>query len=176
MPRTINAAIRAGIEASQDNDPLLAFLTITHAGLETPFRVVGDNATLNGNPVTYSYNGAIFTALPFDLEILSDDDSAPVGKVSITNVDQVIGETVRAMQDRPFIALSILPASDFDLTVEPRVLIASAHLVYDASGLTIRNIKGDSLTMVGDLRSIDDTAEPWPGILATQARFPALFR
>src|SRR4051812_16015092 len=120
MPRTINSAVRAGFENRNDTDPILIFLTLIASGLDTPLRLVSDNATMNGAAVTYTYGGNSYQAFPFDIEILTDNEVAPTGRLSIVNVDRVIGEAVRDLKGRIKIdVLTILPASDFDLTVNP---------------------------------------------------------
>lgn len=177
MPRSINAGVRAGFEAHNDTDPVLFFLTLEASGLDSPLRLVNDNATLNGATVTYTYGGNSFTAFPFEIEVLTDGEQAPIGRVSIVNVDRRIGEIVRQIQNRVRVSLlTILPASDFVLTTNPRTLISTARPIYTATGLEMRNIKVDAMTATADLVAVDDTAEPWPAIRATQDLLPALYR
>lgn len=177
MARSINAAVRAGFENRNATDPLLTFLTLAASGLDTPLRLVNDNATLNGTVVTYTYSGFSFTGFPFEIEVLTDNEQAPTGRLSIVNVDRRIGEIVRGLQNRIRVdLLTILPASDFVLTTNPRTLIGTAHTIYAATGLEIRNIKVDAMMMTADMVAVDDTAEPWPAVRATQDKLPGLFR
>lgn len=169
--------VRAGFENRNDTDPILIFLTLMASGLNTPLRLVSDNATMNGAAVTYTYNTFSYQAFPFDVEVLTDNENAPIGRLSIVNVDRAIGEIVRDMRGRIRINdLTILPASDFDLTVNPRTTVGTPRPIYSAVGLELRNIKVDMMTASADMIAVDDTAEPWPAVRATQDLFPALFR
>lgn len=177
MPRSINSAVRAEFEDPRSTDPLLHFLTLEASGLDTPLRLVNDNATRNGTVCTYTYGGKSFTSFPFDIKILSDDAQAPRGLIEVPNVGRELGEIIDSIRSRVRVTLwTVLPASDFDLTVNPRTLIASAHPIYTVTGMEIRNIKVDAMMVTGDLAAVDDTAEPWPAVRATQDRFPGLFR
>lgn len=177
MSRSITAATRAGFEDRNDTDPVLFFLTLKASGLDEPLRLVNDTATVNGTVATYTMDGKTYTSFPFDIEVLSDDEQSPRGRIIIPNVDRRIGEIVRGIQTRIRVdELILLPASDFVLTTNPRTLIGTAHTIYSATGLEMRNIRLDAREATGDLVAVDDTAEPWPAVRATQDRFPALFR
>lgn len=177
MSRTITAATRAGFEAQNDTDPVLFFLTLMAPGLDEPLRLVNDNATLNGTIATYSLSGNTYTSFPFDIEVPTDIEQAPVGRIIIPNIDRRIGEIVRGIQARIRVQeLLLLPASDFVLTTNPRTLIGTAHTIYSLTGFELRNIRLDALQATGDLVAVDDTAEPWPAVRATQDKFPGLYR
>lgn len=177
MTRTIDSGVRAGLERHNDTDPPLFFLALQVSGLDTPLRLVNDKATVNGAVATYTYLGNSYTAFPFDIEIISDRDQTPTGRISIVNVDRRVGEIVRQVQNRVKVTLlTVLPASDFNLTVNPRVLLGTARPIYTATGFEIRNIKADAMNVIGDLIAVDDTAEPWPDVRATASLFPALYR
>lgn len=176
MPREIDSDVRAQLEEMRNPDPVLYFVKLWGAGLEDPLYFVNDNATVNGAAVSYVYEGKTYLAFPFDLEILTDNDQAPTGKVSIVNIDRQVGEVALRLNQRPRMEMVILPASDFDLTVNPRTLLASARPIYTATGLEIRNIKVDAMTVTGEIVSVDDVSEPWPALRASEARLPGLFR
>lgn len=177
MPRSIDSGVRAGFESRNATDPILFFLTLRASGLDSPLRLVSDNATLNGSAVTYTYNGYSYQAFPFSIEVLTDSENAPTGKLSIVNVSREIGEIVKSIAGRIRVdELTILPASDFDLTVNPRVTLGTPRPIYTATGLELKNVRLDAMQATADMIAVDDTAEPWPAVRATQDLFPGLFR
>jgi hypothetical protein len=176
VPRDISAAARAAIERPNNPDFPVFLLTIAHSTMSGVLYLVNDNATMDGDPVTYLYNGNVYTAVPFIIQILSDSDQAPTGKIIMPDTDIEVGETIRSLDGALELSMDILLSSDFDLTLARRTLLNDAHLIYSADGLTIRNVQGQGISITGDLTSIDDTREPWPVITATQVRTPGLYR
>lgn len=177
MPRAIDATVRADLESPQSPNAELFFLALTHPQMSGPLYVVDDNATMNGASVTYVYGGNSYLAVPFKVRILTDDDRAPTGHLTIPNFDYRVAETILALKNPINLTITILPSSDFDLTLPARtVLGAGSHVIYKATGLTLRNIKGVAAAVEADIVSIDDTREPWPSTIATKARFPGLYR
>lgn len=178
MPRGFSTTIRAALEGPRTSEAPLIFLTIEHAALDAAIRIVSDVATTNGVPVTYTHRGASFTAMPFDVELLSDDDGAPKGKISVQNVDRAIGEAILALQTRVTLTIEIVPASEFNLTVSPRVPLVGNHAIpiYRAIGLTLRDVSVDAMGATGEIVSLEDDIEPWPYLRVTQALLPGLYR
>lgn len=169
MPRTITTAFRKEAEASFSDEADLCFLTISHSQLSEPVRVVWDTKD-------YVYAGHTFTGFPFDIQILTDDEGPPKAQLSIQNVDSRIGETIRGLATPPRVKLELLSSLDFDITVDPRIEIGSANVVYSFDKAFLTNVKIDFLTVSGDLIGWDYLQRVWPGRRATQAIFPGLFR
>ncbi len=180
MPRDISTLIRSSLEGPRDGEIFLTFLIIAHPDLSPSIYVVNDVATDAGATVTYQYAGNTYIAFPFDLELLTDGDASPVGRLTIQNVDRVLGEAVRALTTAPTVEFRMIPASEFDLTVNPRVGATGSPEeitpIYVATGLEMRGISVDAMSISGEVAAINDAQEPWPSIRATQARTPGLFR
>jgi hypothetical protein len=177
MPRDILAETRASLEEPEGEDQPFVFITIEHEDIDEPIRVVSDTGTENGEPVTFEWDGDSYIAMPFEIELLSDNEGPPRGRITIQDVDRDAGEAIRGLLTPAEITITVIPTSEFDLTVNPRTEVDTAVPAYGpAGGITIRNIQGDALQITGDLVSIDDTREPWPSLRATQALLPGLYR
>jgi Domain of unknown function (DUF1833) len=169
MPRSVPVSFRNAAEASFSGEVDLVFLTISHGDLSTPIRVVWDTKD-------FIYGGITFTGFPFDITLLTDEDSPPKAQLSIQNVDSRIGETVRGLTSAPRLKIELLSSTDFDLTVDPRTEIGSATAVYVADRLFLANVKVDIMIVQADIVGWDYVQRTWPGPRATQAIFPGLFR
>lgn len=171
MSRSVPLSFRRAAESRFSDDVDLCFLTISHGLLLEPVRVVWD-------AVDFVYGGQTFTGFPFDITILTDDENPPKAQLSIQNVDQVIGDTIRGLNSPPRVKLELLSSSDFDLTATPRVPNGSPapSVVYAADKLFLVNVKVDVLFVTGDLVGWDYLQRVWPGVRARQDIFPGLFR
>lgn len=167
--RTFSTTFRAALEEPYNDDPPMVFITINHPTLLQPIRCVFD-------VVDYVLNGNSYVGFPFEIVLVSDSEDAPRGRLSVQNVDRIIGEAVKGLTSPPQVTIEIYPASDFDLTVSPRVALGTPQLAYRAAFLYLRNISVDVLTASGDLTSWQYANLPWPGKFATQALLPGLFR
>jgi hypothetical protein len=173
MPRTITTSFRRSAEANFADEVDLVFLTISHETLIEPIRVVWDTKD-------FVYGGNTFIGFPFDIVLLTDDDKPPTAKLTIQNVDPVIGETIRTLRSPPRLKIELLSSVDFDLTVTPRVPIISPDVsptvVYMADKLFLTNVSVDIMTVSGTIVGWDYLQRVWPGRRASQADFPGLFR
>jgi hypothetical protein len=167
--RSIPTTFRASLEDPHNDDPPLVFLTLDHDDFLQPLRFVWD-------VVDYVLAGETYLGFPFEISLLSDSADAPRGKITVQNVDREIGEAVRGLSGPPSVTIEIYAASDFDLSVAPRVALGTPALVYRASHLYFRQVQVDVLTASGDLTSWDYVNQPWPSKFATQALLPGLFR
>ena len=169
MPRTISTSFRHQTQASFADDVDLIFATISHPDLSFPVRVVNDT-------IDYVYASLNWTGFPFEISILSDDESPPKAKISFQNVDQIIGQAVRDLISAPRLKLELLSSSDFNLDTRPRTPIGSPFVQYVADKLYLSNVTVDVLTVSSDIVGWDYLQRTWPGIRATQGRLPGLFR
>lgn len=169
MPRVISTDFRNNLEASANPDAVLIFATITHATLADPIRIVNDI-------VDYVWQGKTYTGIPFQIELLTDNDAAPSAKIRIQNVNGVIGQAVLGLKSSPRIQLDVLASSDFGAAVaNVRTEIGTPTVEYSAPRLRLRNVSGDAMMVEGELWSYDVSREPFPAIRATKERLPALF-
>ena len=169
IERTVPAGVRREIDREESAEQLLAFLTITHPFLSTPIRVVSD-------PVDFVLGGNTFDGFEFNIQILTDNDNSPFAQLSIQNVDRRIGEVLRGMDNPANLLLQVIAGSEFNLTVDPRTEIATAAVTYSADQLHLIGVDGDVLFITGRLMVRDYSKEIWPGVMATQDRFPGLYR
>ena len=172
MPRSVSLSYRKAIESPFNDEANLAFLTITHPTLSVPIRV-------NWDTKDYVYNGNTFIGFPFELSILTDDESPPTARLAIQNIDPRISDALRGLGSPLRIKIELLHTDDFDLSVTPRVAIVGSpppNVAYSADKLFLINIKSDILTLSADITGWNYLQRVWPGVRATQERFPGLFR
>lgn len=171
--RSITLAYRKHTESILSDEVDLCFLTITHSTLAEPIRVVWDTKD-------FIYNGFTFIGFPFEITILSDDENPPTARLSIQNIDPRIVDALRGLSSPLRLKIELLHSSDFDLTVTPRVAWGGGspapNVAYSADKLFLINVKSDLLTISGDITGWNYLQRVWPGVRATQERFPGLFR
>lgn len=168
--RYIAPTSRRELDRQESAEFYLVFLTITHRSLTTPIRVVCD-------PENFVLDGQEFQGFDFEIKLLTDSESAPKAQLSVQNVDRKIGDAIHSISDPARLEFQIIPGSEFDLSVFPRVELSpnSSERLYRAKQLYLTEVEGDALNLTGTIRSWDYTQETWPGIRATQQRFPGLF-
>jgi len=168
ISRALANAMRDDLETPDGADALIAFLRIEHPALSDDIRLVSD-------VFDYSWNGELWTGLPFDFVLLNDDDEMPQTGLSIPNVDRRIGIAIRALDVRPKCSLSLLSSADFDLNEDPRTAPGATTTIYSFTQFDLLSVKGDAASVVGRVILRDYGQEPWPGLRATASRCPGLF-
>lgn len=169
MTRPSAVAVRADLENPNSPDALLSFLTITHAALIDPIRVVSD-------VMDYEIDGLLFKGVPFDLKLLADGESAPRTQLRIQNVDRRIGQALLAMTGRAVIEWDLRSSADFDLSQNPRVVLGTSAPIHGWRHFTLAGVTATSTEITGDVIFQDYAVEPWPSLRATEDRLPGLFR
>jgi len=169
MPRNVTLSIRKELEAQFSPEANLIFLTITHALLAQPIRVVNDTKT-------FIYGGNTFIGFPFDIQIYSDDEQPPKAQLAIQNIDSTIGDSIRTLTTPPRLKLEMLSTLDFNISVDPRTPIGTPTVMYYFDKAFLTNVKVDFLTVSADIVGWDYLQRVWPGVRATQNLFPGLFR
>ena len=167
MTRTITAAFRTTLESSSASDLAIVFATLTHPSLETPLY-------FNSDIEDYTFGGVTYLGFAFTISLLTDDDQPPQGQISIANVDQWLGEAIQLLSTAPQLTLSVYARSDFDSST-PRVPVGTPSLQYSATGLFLRGITVDAMTVSATLSTYDIASEPWPAIRSTVNRLPGLY-
>lgn len=167
--RTVPADALAQIERPEAPDALLAFLTITHANLSEPIRVVSD-------VMDYTIGGKTWIGMPFDYRILSDDEGPPQSELRMQNTDRRIGQTLRAINDRAMLTLTIRSSADFDLSADPRTELVTKPPVHEFRQFDMVEVSVDAVEITGRVMLRDYAQEPFPGTRATQSRVPGLFK
>jgi hypothetical protein len=152
---TLSSAATASIHAEDTDEVWLVLLTINHADLDAPIRVVNNTEDIVSGGVTY-------IALPFELELPDQGERPGEARIRVDNVNRAIVEAVRTIQSPPSVEFKIVLASQPD-TIE-----------YQHSGLTMRDVTYDLASVQGYLRYEDLSTEPVADII-TPSRFPGLF-
>lgn len=168
IKRDIPGTFRAAVEYEATADFPLIFLTITHAELSEPIRVVSD-------PEIFMLDGFQHIGFEFQIELLNDNDAPPRAQLTIQTVDRRVSTILLRVADPPMIEIQVIDSGQFDLSVLPRTEILSAVRLYRARKLYLSDVSGDKLSVTGTLRSWDYTQDTWPALRATEARFPGLF-
>jgi len=167
--RDISASLRRELEKQESPETILAFLTITHPNLNDPIRVVCD-------PEDFILNGETYIGFLFEWGILSDSQPTPEARLTVQNVDRVIGDTIRTLVGPPRVKIELIAASEFDLTVSPRTHTGTPSVEYLADKLYLVDVEADALQVSGRLVTLNYTQQMWPAPVATQARCPGLYR
>ena len=129
---------------AQESDLPLVLLTISHADLPTPIRVVSDK-------VDVTSNGNIFTGFPFEI-VLPDasEDAPPKPKLMINNVSREIGQAIRSISTPPSVTIQVVRQDTPD--------VIEAEFV----GMSMTNVTYDALVVEADLSFEDIIREPYP--------------
>jgi hypothetical protein len=170
--RILPDAVVRELNRQDSAELLLVFLTITHPQLADPIRVVSD-------PRSFVLDNNTFTGFLFDIQLLSDTESAPYAELSVQNVDKVISEGLLLIDTPARLHIEVISGSQFNLDDSPCTEIGgagNAARVYSAPQLFLTEVDCNALQISGRIVSWDYTQEPWPGVFATKDRLPGLFR
>lgn len=104
--RNLSEAARRAIFAQESGEVFAPLLTIDHAELDSPLRIVGDMANLTRGEQTY-------TAAPFSYELPSDQEGRIQSiKIKVENVSRLLVQTIRSISDAPDVTFEIVRVSD----------------------------------------------------------------
>ncbi|MCA2012391.1 DUF1833 domain-containing protein [Cereibacter sphaeroides] len=166
MSRDIPADADAFAEAS--DAVWLPFVQIDHPALGEPIRVVAD-------VLPYSWQGATWVPYPFGFRRLTDEDAMPETRLVIQNIDRRLGNALRGLSGRATVSFWLLTSADFDLSLDPREPLGTVTPLYSFTNYDLTDVTIDPIQISGRVTLRDYSTEPWPGIRATQDRFPGLF-
>lgn len=166
--RSLTAAQRADLEAASSSNALLVFLTIRHRRLPEPLRVVSD-------VFDYAIGGETYISMPFEMRLLNDDEQLPGLELIAPNIDRRLGLAFERVREPAVVDLTVYSSADFDLTQDPRPLSGGATPLYDVARFQVTSADITAAQVRTRVALYDYTVEEWPGIRATQNRFPGLF-
>lgn len=169
MSRASAVAARVELEDPSSPHALLCFLTISHAALAEPIRVVSD-------VMNYVLGGQVFVGMPFGFRLLTDGEASPRTQIKVQNVDRIIGQALRSMTGRAGVQLQLVSSADFDLGQDPRVEVGTAAEIYGFAHFSLVNVNADVSELTGEVILQDYSVEPWPNTRATEELFPGLYR
>jgi hypothetical protein len=157
VSRETSTRFRAAAYAQETGECPLLLLTISHADLDEPIRVVhnGEDIVSRGNT---------YLAAAFEFVIPDEKESQPpAARLAICNVDRRIVQAIRGLATPPKITAEIVLA-DTPNTVEA---------LYE--DLVLQNASYDVLIVEGTLGYEDFFAESFPGDTFTPGIFPGVF-
>jgi len=155
--RNTSLTARQAINAQQTAEVFLLILTIDHADLTTPIRVVNNTENIDSRGDTY-------IAFPFQVNLPADrDDQISQVNLSIDNVDRQIVEAVRSLYSPADVALEVVLASS------PDTLEAGPF------DFKLKSANYNALTVEASLGYEDILNEPFPGDSFNPANYPGLF-
>jgi hypothetical protein len=156
MP-ALSTTARTAAFAPESGEVWLVLLTLEHASIDPPIRVVNNLENITSR-------GDAFIGFPFDLTLPDEkEDAPPRARLSIDNVSREIGQAIRQIVGPPSVLIEVVLASNPD-QVEvsyPRFLL--------------RNISYDAATVSGELMVQNLTIEPFPARRFTPGAFPGAF-
>lgn len=156
--RSVSLPFLQAVFAQQTGEVPIVLVTIEHADLPAPVRVVN----YDENVVS---NGETFVAYPFKLTLPTDPEQGPPrATVQIDNVHRDIVASIRnASGGAPTVTLAVALASSPD-TIEASF-----------SGFDLKNITYDALTIEGELTLDSLGGEPYPAGRFRPGAFSGLF-
>lgn len=181
MAREFETAYLTELNSRRSAELQLVFVTITPVTGQsfTPIRVVNDGSQPGGRPIEFIIDGETWIGVPFQLQLLTDDDRPPRGKLGVLNVNQEIGLALDGLRASPRIKLDIWRSSDFTRRAAPDDhqfdVNSGQEPRLTADYLRLRNVEVDGLWAQADIVSWEVASEPYPGVRATQDRLPGLF-
>ena len=170
--RTMPEQVLRELNRQESSELVLLFLTITNPELADPIRVVSD-------PRDFILDDNQFIGFQFNISPLSDNEEAPFSQLTIQNVDKRVGEGILLLSTPPRLKIEIISGTQFNLDDNPcteKEGSGTAERIYSAPQLFLTEVDANVLEITGRIVSWDYTQEVWPGMMATQDRFPALFR
>lgn len=165
MSRSSSSSMKEEVFGQTTGEVYATLITLDHDDLDEPLRLASDlkDTLSNGSKGIISQTRE-FIFFPFELIPPGEDgERVPTGKLRMDNVSREIILAVREISSPVDVTIEIVRVSDPD-TIE--VLI---------SGFQLRNIRGDALTVEGELSTTQFDLEPFPSGRFTASSFPGLF-
>lgn len=144
----------------------LVFLRMTHPRLPGPVRVVRDAPRIG-----YVWGGEIWTAIPFGFTIMADNDTVPEVRLTLPNVTSRYLTAFENVIDPPRIETWLISSANFDLTVNPRTEIGTAHVEWSHPALDLIDTQFNANVLTGRVVMPDLDTESVPPIRVTADRF-----
>ena len=158
MARPLTDTSRRAMFAQQTGEVPLCLLTLSHASMSEPIRVVNDGRDLISRGTTYQ-------SFPFEIDWPSEADGAPGPvKLRIANADRRIVQAIRELSGEALIAkLELVLASEPDDVFAGPVTFKMRSAPYNAEWVE------------ADLTFDDPLDEPCPADEFSPSNAPALF-
>ena len=160
MARTVATTVIAAFNAQTTTQAFYSLLTVTHPSWGTPVRLVNNTEDIVSN-------GNTFSAFPFSVVLLADDDgSAPRLRVSIANTTRIIVSEMRAVagsRTRITATLSVVSSIDNNTAIA------------DFPDFDLVNVSYNSEVMSFDLVVDPFMTEAFPALSFAPSLTPGIF-
>lgn len=157
MPRTLSNAALTSMMAEETSEPWILLLTMDHADLDDPVRVVRNKTDITSN-------GNLYVGFSFDVNLPTDSgDTVPITSIRMDNVDRRIVDAVRAISSPATVKLEVILASDPDVV----------EITLD--NMKMRQVEYDALLVEAVLQYEDVLHQAFPTHTYTPANAPGLF-
>lgn len=146
----------AAANAQTTDEAWLMLAEITHPGLSPPIRVVR-------NKVDVVHQGNNYVRFPFEVK-LPDDDAAKraVGQLEIDDIGE-FDDPVTGQKKTIGDIVKSIPVGQNPIVILTLVLGSNPNLIeMGPMQFTLRNVRGNGLTIKGDLLLDDLVNEPFP--------------
>lgn len=156
MSRALSSAAIASLNAQETGEVWLVLITLSHADLGTPIRVVNNNEDIISRGQTYK-------AFPFEFVLPNTDgDSPSKATLRIDNIDRQIVTTLRTLSSGPSITMEVIMAS------------APNTVEISLAGMKLANATYDINIVDGEIIAEPLFNEPITAQM-TPSRFPGMF-
>lgn len=154
---TLSAGATVAVNASSTDVAFFFLLTITGAPGLAPIRVVNNDENLLSR-------GELYQAYPFQLKLPDsvEDNRVPTLSLTIDNVDRLIMDSVRAQTTPPKVTVEVVTSTNLDFVERA------------FTGMELRNVSYNALTVTGTLVMADILSVGFPGETYDAVSYPAI--
>lgn len=161
------SALRALFSPDAD-DNLICLLTFSGGNIPTPIRIAdGYTQRLSENDTEIIYgvvsNGLEFTFLPFEINLPTEEDSAPRCNITMHDVTRYLLPSIRELQSAPNVKIELVLSSNPDVVEIEMGEFLLANISYNA----------DTINAELTLEGLE--MEPFPAGTFTPSYFPGMF-
>jgi hypothetical protein len=153
----LSQRFREAVFAEETAEQPLALVTISHASMAQPIRVVNDSEGQN-----LTSRGDLFVAYPFEIVLASEGEETGSARLKLDNVDRIIIGSLRALLDPPTVTIELVLRSQPD-TVEA----GPFRFLWRAAQYDVQTIEGELL--------FDEELKRFPAYDFTPGTAPGLF-
>ena len=160
--RPLSVALRGQLFVPWRDKDIRALVTVDHAEFDEPFRFV------SGDPLEFesiTSNGEVFTTFPFEVTILTDDETEPRATIRVQNVDDTIGNTILD-----------LPDDAVTITIQLIMRETPDTIELEATNLELVDVEVNAIAVTGEIVLRGNATEPCPGRVLTSFISPVFFR
>lgn len=154
---------------------LFFMVTIDHADLSSPIRVVNNNENID-------FGGYEYIGYPFELTLPNDiEDQDVIGHLVIDNVSQEIAQAIRSISSAPTVSITLIRYDgDIETWTDETLFGDGTGWSPSTVGATLptfllRDVSWDAQTVTGSLVAESLVRAPFPPGRFTPGNFPGLF-